>query len=376
MIVNKKIIFAIFVIISVTSCKGQNKKKPDNMEIKEIALFRKVLNQNNYNLEDEKSFENMNTEYLGIKPNNTNNKSYDNIKIQNEFIDYQISNDGKFIKIGQDILPDLDELINENNMKTLNTSYFKDIVNMNKLLYLNDVSTIPYFISKKSDLGIDILVLFNYEKNNFLFQSATKNIKKLDDYDNVFRASLLWYNNKNKTEIIRKKLISELENKNPALIYSLTQWLFDNKEIKKYTNQSLIDKTWAYLVNLQLEKNKKIDFTNENKGYQLVNNNYQKDEKLLERLKKENFYGYPFLNDATQAYLTQSIENDLDYGIIQDKDGYTNLRKEKNTTSEIIQKINTGEKVEILESRDANWYYVKTKNGNEGYVNRSRLKFE
>ena len=124
------------------------------------------------------------------------------------------------------------------------------------------------------------------------------------------------------------------------------------------------------------EKNKKIDFTNENKGYQLVNNCFQKDEKLVERLKKEKFYGYSYLSDATQAYLNQSIENETDYGIIQDKDGYTNLRKEKNTNSEIIQKINTGEKVEILESRDANWFLVKTKNGNEGYVNKSRLKFE
>ncbi len=376
MMLNKKIIIAIFVIINITSCKGQNKKKSDNMEIKEITLFTKVLNQNNYNLKDESSFENMNMEYLGIKPNEIHTKSYDNIKIQNEFIDYQISKDGKFIKIGQDILPDLDDLINENDKKTLTTPYFIDLVNMNKLLYLNDVSTIPYFLSKKTDLGIDILVLFNYEKNNLLSQFALKNIKNLDDYDNTFRASLLWYNNKSKSEIIRKKLISDLENKNPELIYNLTQWLFSNKEIKKNNSQPLIDRTWAYLVNLQLEKNKKIDFTNENKGYQLVNNSFQKDEKLLERLKKEKFYSYSFLNDATQAYLSQSVENDTDYGIIQDKDGYTNLRKEKNTTSEIIQKINTGEKVEIIESRDANWYYVKTSKGKEGYVNKSRLKFE
>lgn len=373
---NKKIILVIFVMISVTSCNGQNKKKTVTMEAKEIALFTKVLNQNNYNLKEENSFENMNMEYLGIKPNSINNKSYDNIKVQNEFIDYQISKDGKFIKIGQDILPDLDDLIIENNKKTLNTPYFNDLVNMNKLLYMDDVSTIPYFISKKIDLGVDIFVLFNYEKNNLLNQSAIKNIKILDDYDNTFKASLLWYNNKDKQEIIRKKLISDLENRNPDVIYNLTEWLFTNKEAKKNNNQSLIDKTWAYLVNIQLEKNKKIDFTNENKGYQLVNNCFQKDEKLVERLKKEKFYGYSYLSDATQAYLNQSIENETDYGIIQDKDGYTNLRKEKNTNSEIIQKINTGEKVEILESRDANWFLVKTKNGNEGYVNKSRLKFE
>lgn len=373
---NKKHILIILLSIITSSCNSQNKKNPDNIEIKEITLIKKVLAKNNYNLKDELVFNSINTEYLGIKPADIHEKSYNDIKIQNQNIDYQISKDGKFIKIGQDILPDLDDLIIENDKKTLNTSYFTDIVNMNKLLYLNDVNTISYFINKKTDLGIDILVLFNYEKNNLLYQFVINKIKKLDDYDNAFRASLLWYNNKAKTEIIRKKLISDLENKNPELIYDLTQWLFTNKEVKKYNNQSLLDKSWAYLVNLQLEKNKNIDFTNENKGYQLINNCYQKDEKLLERLKKEKFYGYVMLEKGSNSYLDQSAENDTDYGTIQDKDGYTNLRKDKSTSSQIIEKISTGEKVEILESRDASWYYVKTKTGKEGYVSKSRVKFD
>ncbi|REC63980.1 SH3 domain-containing protein [Chryseobacterium pennae] len=59
--------------------------------------------------------------------------------------------------------------------------------------------------------------------------------------------------------------------------------------------------------------------------------------------------------------------------IIIDLDGYTNLRKDKNTSSEILQKIKSGEHIEVLDNaRD--WFLVKTKEEKEGYIHKSRLK--
>ena len=58
---------------------------------------------------------------------------------------------------------------------------------------------------------------------------------------------------------------------------------------------------------------------------------------------------------------------------IQDPDGYTNLRKDKNTTSEILQRINSGEHIEVLDN-SGDWYLIKTKQGKQGYVHRSRVK--
>lgn len=57
---------------------------------------------------------------------------------------------------------------------------------------------------------------------------------------------------------------------------------------------------------------------------------------------------------------------------IKDSDGYTNLRKEGNKNSEIIQKVKTSAEVEILKSSD-DWFLVKTKEGNIGYVHKSRI---
>lgn len=58
---------------------------------------------------------------------------------------------------------------------------------------------------------------------------------------------------------------------------------------------------------------------------------------------------------------------------INDPDGYTNLRKEKNAQSEILQQIKSSDTVAVLEDT-GNWFLVKTKEGKEGYVHRSKVK--
>ena len=60
---------------------------------------------------------------------------------------------------------------------------------------------------------------------------------------------------------------------------------------------------------------------------------------------------------------------------IQDPDGYTNLRKDKNTTSSILEKIKTGEIVEVVQ-QSGDWYLVKTKSGNQGYVFKTKIVYE
>lgn len=58
---------------------------------------------------------------------------------------------------------------------------------------------------------------------------------------------------------------------------------------------------------------------------------------------------------------------------IRDSDGYTNLRKEKNTTSEVLQKVKSGEQVDVLDQK-GNWWLIQIKDGKKGYVHKSRVK--
>lgn len=67
------------------------------------------------------------------------------------------------------------------------------------------------------------------------------------------------------------------------------------------------------------------------------------------------------------------ITNAYHSNIIQDSDGYTNLRKQKSSSSEILQKIKTGEHIEVLDNT-GDWFLVKTKEGKKGYVHKSRIK--
>lgn len=58
---------------------------------------------------------------------------------------------------------------------------------------------------------------------------------------------------------------------------------------------------------------------------------------------------------------------------IQDSDGYTNLRKDKLATSEILQKVKSEEIIEVLDNT-GDWFLIKTKAGKQGYNYKSRIK--
>ncbi|MCV9926932.1 SH3 domain-containing protein [Flavobacterium sp. LS1R49] len=60
---------------------------------------------------------------------------------------------------------------------------------------------------------------------------------------------------------------------------------------------------------------------------------------------------------------------------IQDSDGFTNLRKEKSSTSAIIEKIKSGEKIQVL-NNSGDWWLVRTNSDNKGYVYKSKIKSE
>ncbi len=63
--------------------------------------------------------------------------------------------------------------------------------------------------------------------------------------------------------------------------------------------------------------------------------------------------------------------------VIQDKDGYTNVRKEKSTKSEIVHKLVDNEVFFAVLDTDSNWVSVSFKNKqgklSNGYMHRSRI---
>jgi len=60
------------------------------------------------------------------------------------------------------------------------------------------------------------------------------------------------------------------------------------------------------------------------------------------------------------------------WGVINDPDGYTNVREEKSSKSEIVFKVYEGDKFEIIDDSDDNWWMIEY-NGEQGYIYRDRI---
>ena len=103
-----------------------------------------------------------------------------------------------------------------------------------------------------------------------------------------------------------------------------------------------------------------------------------------------HFNSYVFYNTSASYAWLQANSPDLLYDlavhygyqkeknilfIIQDPDGFTNLRKGKSSSSQILQKIETGEKVNVL-GQNGDWWLVVSKEGKKGYIHKSRIKTE
>ncbi len=60
-------------------------------------------------------------------------------------------------------------------------------------------------------------------------------------------------------------------------------------------------------------------------------------------------------------------------GIINDKDGYVNVRLDKTSKSQILGKIYKDEYFTYFENTNSNWWLIEHKNGEVGYVHKSRI---
>lgn len=373
MIRNKKIrktVFLIVSILTINSCHSQEKE--NIMDKKETEIIESYFTNHKFKNTKE-NFDKINMDLLGVKPDKLQD-GYNDILIFNEATNYQLSKDGKYVKIGNDILPDLAD-VKASIDGGQKYPYFDELLTLNKILYQNDLTSILNVASKNPELALDLVVMFNYEKNEVLFNSAVRSIQNWDDIEQSSRLSLIFYNNTTNSFKIREKLLESLKLKD-SFFYALTTYLADNKDNIAKTNgieHTSVEKAIAYLLQLGFTDKENVDIQSD-KSYLLLNNVYVSHPELKESFQKNKYYGYPLLEKYSKDYeLLQGDNQKKIYSIIVDPDGFTNLRKDKNTTSQILQKIKTGEQVEVLDP-NGDWWLVVSKEGKKGYVHKSRIK--
>lgn len=380
----KRTIILFMITMLVISCnsqtkekkmevKGSIKKNEDKLYSEYMPLMRDLLKNNNYKFLEHSVFKNKVVEYFGV---DIDNAKFNDVYLESGLGYTALSNEG-FIdtyQVDRGVIDGAGDAFADILKDGLNNDYNIDFINYNKVLFNDDLSAISK-VNLDKDKVEDIVVYLNYEKNNLLNNSFVKNIKKVDNYNESFKWHLLWYNNKTKPDVIRKKILQDIANKKPDFIFDLAYFLNNNSnKIKEKIDGSLIDTTLAFLIEVELQHYEDKDL-NDNKGYSLLNNFYIQNPKMLDRFKSQKFYGYPLIDSYTKKYLLMSEENEISYGKVIDPDGYTNVRKDKNSTSAIIEKIKSGERVEILDDSE-NWWLIKTNSGKKGYVYKTKIKSE
>ncbi|WP_415325656.1 SH3 domain-containing protein [Chryseobacterium sp. MMS23-Vi53] len=360
------------------ACNGQtnkSKKAELDMEENETEFLEKILNKEGYVLKQD-VFDQKTKSLLGLSTD-TLDIGYSNIYINGEESDYVISKKGKFIKLGQDLLQDLDSIEYQVLTQKKALPYISDFICLNKIIFNDDLTSILSIVKNK-DLASDIVVLFNYEKNDILIDTAIKNLDQINEQPAYYIKSLLVYNDVNKNNLIREKLLKRIAEKDIYIITSLIDYLMKN-DSKIKINEEWKTKCYAQLMNFLLEydlKENHLDL-NDRLGYWQLERLYNHNKQLEKIFSKNKFYDFPLLKEATNDYNVLSSddrsENNEQNYIIQDPDGYTNLRKEKNTTSEVLQKVKSGEEVDVLDNT-GDWWKVKTQEGKTGYIHKSRIK--
>lgn len=81
----------------------------------------------------------------------------------------------------------------------------------------------------------------------------------------------------------------------------------------------------------------------------------------------------PIPNEQDRDKICETVKNTNTRYYVSDSDGYSNLREKASSNSKIIQKVNSGNNVEVLEKND-DWWKISTEEGNVGYVHKSRIK--
>ena len=278
--------------------------------------------------------------------------------------DYTIFKDGEvyinFRRYIQKMMPQIDAELEKYSYKKPTEEHYKKVIHsfINKdllpqnIVVLND-DLCPYIAIK--DKGIIYtedgneakmvgLLLFHF--NQYLFYKDLKSLEWLkDNYEDILSDFVVTFG------VYRDK--------------TLLKWYLD----RKINDETAIQSLFYYEKNMRQFIRKEMVLA---------------VDKMLRGTPNEHDFA---INAA--KYYVQRYSHDFDNPkeiidflfnssrgyYIEDPDGYSNIRADKSTSSKILGKVKSGEKVDVLDDT-SNWYLIKTKEGLKGYVHKSRIKIK
>jgi hypothetical protein len=152
------------------------------------------------------------------------------------------------------------------------------------------------------------------------------------------------------------------------LNYFLSKYKIDHEKIRELMtiaiNQEDLKAVNIFINNNYIVSQKDLKTAEEREEYSEQMVEINKKNRGIDERGDPTFYDD---NYSTIKEIRRILKYIYNLNMISDPDGYTNLRKERNTQSEILQQIKSGEKIEVL-NNEGSWWLVKTKEGKQGYI--------
>ena len=277
--------------------------------------------------------------------------------------DYTIFKDGEvninFRRYIQRMMPQIDAELEKYNYKKPSEEHYKQVIKyfINKdllpqnIVVLND-DLKPFIaiqdkgiIYKEGDeVDVDGLMLFHF--NQYLFHKDLKSLEWLkDNYADLLGSFIIFF------DVYRDK--------------TLLKWYLD----RKINDETAIQSLFYYRKNTRQFIRKEMVLAVD----KMLRGTPNKHDFAINAAK---YYvqRYPHDFDNPKEIIDFLFNSSRGY-YIEDPDGYSNIRADKSTSSKILGKVKSGEKIDVLDDT-SNWYLIKTKEGLKGYVHKSRIKIK
>ncbi|KQS94135.1 SH3 domain-containing protein [Chryseobacterium sp. Leaf394] len=151
------------------------------------------------------------------------------------------------------------------------------------------------------------------------------------------------------------------------LQYFITKYKIDTRELNSLMEQAINQEDYnavkTLVNNMYIVSQKDL----------LISSKAKQEAKDKIQTNKEDGYESYLTSNSKIDKIINLLEEKFSANKVNDPDGFTNLRKEKSTSSEILQQIKSGEQIQVLD-KSGDWLLVKTNEGNQGYIHKSRIR--
>lgn len=339
---------------NITDEGDGNKSNYDNLSPHFIDKAKKILEQKKFRFPTEDTFNQKILEVFSFKLEEYANPI---IALRPTMFPEVAIRNNKFIFI-QDANSNEPDFINPDLLYHFNSYIF----------YRTPVSYV-WLQTNNPDILYDLVVYYGFNNDKKLVETILKKF----DFNSLSNVEELIFTDSDSRKTLKKQIFDDIETiiyKGRVEDFSYAKEGNGYLRVGEIINKILLspkeynepEKIISYLFEREL----RVGIQGDIESYMNKNSQYKSN------LEKNNFYNLPTLKDYVE-YVYQNENNKI--FIIQDPDGYTNLRKNKTSSSEVLQKIKTGEQVDVL-NQNGDWWLVTSKEGKKGYIHKSRIKFE